>query len=61
MALSRSAAPGCLIAGDITTLATFCDSFDESNFDLLVENYRRQIRGLIDGGADLLVGETLMY
>ncbi len=59
--LSRSAAPGCLIAGDITTLATFCDSWDEGSFDLLVENYRRQIRGLIDGGADLLVGETLLY
>ena len=61
VALSRSAAPGCLIAGDITTLATFCDSWDEGSFDLLVENYRRQIRGLIDGGADLLVGETLLY
>ena len=61
VALSRSAAPGCLIAGDLTTLATFCDSWDENNFDLLVENYRRQIRGLIDGGADLLVGETLLY
>lgn len=61
VALSRSAAPNCLIAGDITTLATFCDSWDEACFDLLVENYRRQIRGLIDGGADLLVGETLLY
>jgi len=61
VALSRSAAPGCLIAGDLTTLAAFCDSWDEGNFDLLVENYRRQIRGLIDGGADLLVGETLLY
>lgn len=61
VALSRSAAPGCLIAGDITTLAAFCDSWDEGNFDLLVENYRRQIRGLIDGGVDLLIGETLLY
>ena len=61
VALSRSAAPGCLIAGDLTTLATFCDSWDGGSFDLLVENYRRQIRGLIDGGADLLVGETLLY
>ena len=58
---SRSAAPECLIAGDLTTLATFCDSWDEANFDLLVDNYRRQIRGLIDGGVDILVGETLMY
>ena len=61
IALSRKAAPGCLVAGDLTTLAAFCDSWDEGNFDLLVENYRRQIRGLIDGGADLLIGETLMY
>ena len=61
VALSRSAAPGCLIAGDLTTLAAFCDSWDSTNFDLLVENYHRQIRGLMDGGADLLVAETLMY
>ncbi len=59
--LSRQAAPGCLIAGDLTTLATFCDSWDEGCFDLLVENYRRQIHGLLDGGVDLLVGETLLY
>ncbi|MBQ8237290.1 MAG: homocysteine S-methyltransferase family protein [Oscillospiraceae bacterium] len=59
--LSRSAAPGCLIAGDLTTLAVYCDSWDEGNFDLLVENYRRQIAGLLAGGADLLAAETLMY
>ena len=61
VALSRSAAPDALIAGDLTTLAAFTDSWDPDNFDLLLENYRRQIRGLIDGGADLLVAETLMY
>lgn len=61
IAISRAAAPNCLIAGDIATMAGVCDSWDEGNFDLLVENYRRQIHGLIDGGADLLVGETLMY
>ena len=61
VALTRSAAPGCLVAGDLTTLAAFCDSWDPDNFDLLVENYRRQIRGLIDGGADLLAAETLLY
>jgi len=61
VALSRSAAPGALIAGDLATLSGFTDSWDADNFDLLVENYRRQIRGLIDGGADLLAAETLMY
>lgn len=61
VALSRKAAPEALIAGDITTLSAFCDTWDPANFDLLVANYRRQIRGLIDGGADLLAAETLVY
>ena len=60
-ALTRTAAPHCLVAGDLTTLAAFTESWNPDNFDLLVDNYRRQIRGLIDGGADLLVAETLMY
>ena len=60
-ALSKSVNPDVLIAGDLTTLAAFTDSWDPKNFDLLVENYRRQIKGLIDGGVDLLVAETLMY
>ena len=61
VSLTRRAAPEALVAGNLTTLAAFLDSFDKGNFDLLVENYRRQIRGLIDGGADLLAAETLMY
>lgn len=59
--ITREAAPGCLIAGDLTTLSSFCDSWDAANFDLMTENYRRQIRGLVDGGADLLAAETLLY
>lgn len=60
-ALSRSAAPNAIIAGDLTTLAAFIDSKDPDNFDQLVENYSRQIHGLLDGGVDILVAETLMY
>ncbi len=59
--LSRSVSDSVLVAGNLTTLAAFTDSFDEANFDLLVENYRRQIKGLLAGGADLLAAETLMY
>ena len=59
VALSRSAAPDALVAGDLTTLAAFCESWNPDNIDLLIDNYRRQIRGLIDGGADLLIAETL--
>lgn len=61
VALSRAAAPDALIAGDLTTLAAFCESWNPDKIDLLIDNYRRQIRGLIDGGADLLIAETLMY
>lgn len=61
VALTREAAPGCLVAGDITTLAAFCDSWNTENMDLLISNYRRQIRGLIDGGVDILGAETLLY
>lgn len=61
VALSKSVADNVLVAGDLTTLATFTDSWDPERFDLLVENYRCQIRGLLAGGADLLAAETLLY
>lgn len=59
--LTRKASSDALVAGNLTTLATFTDSWDPGKFELLVENYRRQIKGLIDGGADLLAAETLLY
>lgn len=61
VALTKAAAEGALVAGNLTTLAAYCDSFDPDKFDLLVENYRVQISGLLEGGADLLAAETLMY
>ena len=61
VALTKAAAEGALVAGNLTTLAAYCDSFDPEKFDLLVENYRVQIGGLLEGGADLLAAETLMY
>ncbi len=61
VSLSKSVADTALVAGDLTTLATFTDSWDPDKFELLVENYQRQIHGLLEGGADLLVAETLLY
>ena len=61
VALSKSVSPDVLVAGNLTTLAAYCDSFDPDTFDLLVENYRVQIGGLLEGGADFLAAETLMY
>jgi 5-methyltetrahydrofolate--homocysteine methyltransferase len=60
VALSKQAGD-VLVAGDITTLAAFIDSYDTALFDTMVENYRRQIAGLLEGGADLLAAETLLY
>ncbi len=61
VSLSKSVDSHVLVAGNLTTLAAFMDSFDECNFEMMIENYRRQIKGLLDGGADLLAAETLMY
>ena len=61
VALSKKAAPDVLVAGNLTTLAAFIDSYDAALFDTMVENYRRQIAGLLEGGADLLAAETLLY
>ena len=61
VALSKSVSSDVLVAGNLTTLAAFTDSYDPEKFDLLVENYRRQIKGLLDGGADILAAETLLY
>lgn len=61
VALTRRAAPDALVAGDLATLATCLDAWDEGEFDRMVEQYRRQIAALLDAGVDLLVGETLLY
>ena len=60
-ALSRKAAPGCLIAGNMTTLRGFMDTADEANLERQISEYRRQIRALVNGGADLLAAETLLH
>ena len=61
VALTRRAAPECLVAGNLTTLAAYLDAYDSGCFDTMVEHYRVQIGGLLEGGADLLAAETLVY
>ena len=61
VALSRSAAPDCLVAGNLTTLRGYVDTFDSNAFSRMVGEYRRQISALMDGGADLLAAETLLH
>ena len=58
--ISRKAAQDCLIAGSMTTLAGVINTRDETCFGKMVCAYRRQIKGIKAGGADLIVGETLL-
>lgn len=57
----RAAGKDCLVAGDISTMAGTLESWNDALFPTLVEQYRRQIAGLLQGGVDLLAGETLLY
>lgn len=60
--LSREAAgTDALVAGDIATLAGVLDPWEGANFNRMVECYRRQIGGILEGGVDFLAGETLLY
>ena len=61
IALSRKADPDCLIAGNLTTLRAYLDTSEESNYDQMISVYRKQIRALSQGGADLLAAETLLH
>lgn len=61
IALSRKAAPDCLIAGNLTTLRAYLDPADESSYDRMISVYKNQIRALCQGGADLLAAETLLH
>lgn len=58
--LSKRAAPGCVIAGSVTTMSGIADVNSKAGFNEAVEQYRRQIDGLLAGGADMITGETLM-
>lgn len=58
--LTRSAAPDGVVAGGLTTLMGAVDARSAAGFEEAVAQVRRQIRGLMAGGVDVLIGETLM-
>ena len=53
--LSRQAAPGVWVAGDMTTLGQPDTSYEE-----LLQVYTEQAQALYDAGVDLFIAETLM-
>ncbi|MGB4549209.1 MAG: homocysteine S-methyltransferase family protein [Syntrophales bacterium] len=52
--------PKTLMAGDIGPTGQFVKPFGNLDFDEAVEVFKEQARGLIDGGVDLIVIETMM-
>lgn len=62
VSITREAVQGrALVAGDMTTMAASIDVWDHSNRAVILENYRRQIAGLLNAGVDLIGAETLLY
>ncbi len=64
MALAGLARQTCgkkaLVAGDIGPTGLFIEPFGPLAFEDAVDAFREQVRGLIDGGCDLIVIETMI-
>ena len=52
--------PKALVAGDIGPTGLFVEPFGPLPFEEAVEAFKEQVRGLIDGGCDLIVIETMI-
>lgn len=61
LALSKEAADGkALVAGDLTTTGVPLEPLGEMKYEELFSVYQEQITALYEGGADLLVIETML-
>lgn len=49
-----------LVAGDIGPTGRFVEPFGDLEFEEAVDIFKEQVRGLLDGGVDLFVIETMM-
>lgn len=59
--LARQAAgKKVMVAGDIGPTGLFVEPFGPLDFEEAVAAYKEQVRGLIDGGCDLIVIETMI-
>lgn len=59
--ITKAVAAGrALVAGDISSCGSLLEPYGEISFEESVASCREQIRGLLDGGVDLFVIETMM-
>lgn len=59
--ISREAVgPEKIVAGNMSATGRFVEPFGDLDFEEAVEVYKEQVRGLLDGGVDLFVIETMI-
>lgn len=59
--LSKEVASGrCLVAGDIASTGRFIKPLGDLGFEECVNIYKEQVQGLLEGGVDLFVIETML-
>lgn len=59
--LSKQASEGrALVAGDMAPTGQLMEPFGSYSFDEIVNAYKKQVTGLLEGGVDLFVIETMM-
>lgn len=59
--LSKQAAGGnALVAGDISSTGQLMEPYGEYTFEEIVNIYKEQVKGLLEGGVDLFAIETIM-
>jgi len=56
----RAVGVDVLLAGDICSTGRFVRPFGDLDFEEAIEAYKEQVGGLLDGGVDLFVIETMM-
>lgn len=56
---ARQAAGSALVAGDIGSTGHLVEPFGDLPFEDAVETFKEQVRGLLEGGVDLFVIETM--
>lgn len=56
----RAVGNGALVAGDIGPTGHFIEPFGDLLFDEAVDIFKEQVNGLLEGGVDLFIIETMM-
>jgi len=56
----RAVGADVLLAGDICSTGRFVRPFGDLDFEEAIEAYKEQVKGLLEGGVDLFVIETMM-